>query len=59
MRRRQFRPPPATLAGGRYALVEAIGTGGMASVFRVRDHQENVDRAAKILNEAGADPSRQ
>ncbi|MCB9678526.1 MAG: serine/threonine protein kinase [Alphaproteobacteria bacterium] len=54
MRRRQYRPPPATLAAGRYELLEAIGSGGMASVFRVRDHWEGCDRAAKILNEHGA-----
>ncbi len=54
MRRRQYRPPPATLADGRYELIEPIGSGGMASVFRVRDHWEDCDRAVKILNEHGA-----
>ncbi|MEZ4319120.1 MAG: serine/threonine-protein kinase [Myxococcota bacterium] len=54
MRRRQYRPPPASLADGRYELVESIGSGGMASVFRVRDHWDGLDRAVKILNEHGA-----
>ena len=54
MRRRTYRPPPATLAEGRYELVESIGSGGMASVYRVRDHWKDTDRAVKILNDAGA-----
>jgi len=54
MRRRHYRPPPANLAEGRYELIEAIGSGGMASVYRVRDHHKDVDRAVKILNEHGA-----
>lgn len=55
MRRRQYRPPPATLSGGRYVLIDTLGTGGMATVFRVRDEHAGEERALKLLNEAGAE----
>jgi eukaryotic-like serine/threonine-protein kinase len=38
-----------TLADGRYALFEAIGSGGMATVYRGHDHRLGVDRAIKVL----------
>ena len=38
-----------TLIGGRYEIVDKIGTGGMADVFRARDHRLNRFTAIKIL----------
>jgi serine/threonine protein kinase len=45
-------PPPATLDNGRFVLLEKLGQGGMAVVWRARDTRLRVDRAIKIL--AGA-----
>lgn len=45
---------PQSLAEGRYRLVEPIGSGGAAEVWRVRDTQLDVDRAVKILTPAGS-----
>ena len=42
-------PVPETLSAGRYVLKETLGTGGMASVFRVADTWFNADRALKLL----------
>ncbi|HEY4227829.1 MAG TPA: Stk1 family PASTA domain-containing Ser/Thr kinase [Candidatus Limnocylindrales bacterium] len=43
--------------GGRYRLVELLGQGGMATIYRARDNQLERDVAVKILRpEYGADP---
>ena len=38
-----------TLIGDRYEIVDKIGTGGMADVYRARDHRLNRFTAIKIL----------
>lgn len=53
-RRRTYQPPPETLADGRYTVLKAIGAGGMAMVYRVRDEQTGEMHAAKLLNEVGS-----
>jgi beta-lactam-binding protein with PASTA domain len=46
-----------TILGGRYRLVELLGQGGMATIYRARDNQLERDVAVKILRpEYGADP---
>ena len=52
--RQQYRPPPTTLGEGRFELVRAIGSGGMAAVYKVLDHENETFRAVKVLNEVGA-----
>jgi serine/threonine protein kinase len=42
-------PVPESIAEGRYVLHELLGTGGMASVYRVTDTWFGVDRALKLL----------
>lgn len=42
-------PPAATLDNGRFVLLEKLGQGGMAVVWRARDTRLRVDRAIKIL----------
>lgn len=39
---------------GRYELLEQIATGGMGSVWRVRDHADGQVKAAKILGQSDA-----
>ena len=43
-----------SLADGRYCLLETIGSGGMATVYRGFDERLQVTRAVKILNQAFA-----
>ncbi len=46
-----------TTLGGRYRLIELLGQGGMATIYRARDSQLERDVAVKILRpEYGSDP---
>ena len=45
---------PRTLGNGRYELLEQIGQGGMATVWRARDTRLGVERAVKILAPKGS-----
>ena len=44
--------PSSTLSDGRYQLVEVLGSGGMAVVYRAYDSRLQVERALKLLNPA-------
>jgi len=46
------RAPEDTLLGGRYSLVEPIGTGGMASVWLAEDVRLGREVAVKLLSES-------
>lgn len=39
-----------TLADGRYRLMQVLGTGGMATVYRAYDSRLDVERAIKVLH---------
>ena len=46
-----------TILGGRYRLIELLGQGGMATIYRARDGQLERDVAVKVLRpEYGRDP---
>jgi len=46
-----------SILGGRYRLLELLGQGGMATIFRARDSQLDRDVAVKVLRpEYGSDP---
>jgi len=46
-----------TVLGGRYRLIELLGQGGMATIYRARDTQLERDVAVKVLRpEYGRDP---
>jgi serine/threonine protein kinase len=48
----------ATLSEGRYRLIEVIGSGGMATVYRAFDTRLQVERAIKVLLPALANRER-
>ena len=46
-----------SVLGGRYRLIELLGQGGMATIYRARDQQLERDVAVKVLRpEYGRDP---
>ena len=56
-RSRSARPAPRSLGKGRYTLLEQLGNGGIATVWRALDSVLGVDRAVKLLDdEAGRSP---
>ncbi len=42
---------PGTMLGGRYEVIELIGTGGMANVYKAVDRKLNREVAIKVLKE--------
>src|SRR3954449_8852840 len=50
-------PDIGSVLGGRYRLIELLGQGGMATIYRARDNQLDRDVAVKLLRpEYGRDP---
>ena len=50
-------PEIGSVLGGRYRLIELLGQGGMATIFRATDSQLGRDVAVKVLRpEYGRDP---
>ncbi|MCU1482890.1 MAG: hypothetical protein JWQ19_3676 [Subtercola sp.] len=50
--------PPGTMLGDRYRLLEPIGHGGMAAVFRARDEALGRDVAVKLFHTESAQSAR-
>ncbi len=48
---------PSRVLGGRYALLERIGSGGMADVYRATDRRLGREVAVKVLRPMDGDPA--
>jgi serine/threonine-protein kinase len=47
-------PSPASFGDDRYVVLESLGAGGMAAVYRVLDRADGVEKALKVLLPATA-----